>query len=406
MSERLKRLLLIVGFLVVTAGLAFLLYWMFFRVPPEELPPPVAPEAFEGVFPRAGEAPPPAPVAPPVAPGLPVAPELPAPPAPPGPPPRTRVLRTEVTSAISLSPSGIRSYNPNDGKFYRVQDDGTAVPMSNQVFFNVDEVTWGNRTDKAVLTYPDGSKILYDFTTDRQATLPRHWDGFSFSPQDDKIVTKAVGNSPENRFLVVANPDGTNARLIEELGENQDKVMVNWSPNDQVVAFAQTGSPLGFDRQEILLIGKNQENFKGLIVEGRGFMPQWSPSGQNLIYSVYNTAEGFRPTIWFSGAVGDDVNANRRNLGLKTWADKCTWQNETTAYCAVPEELGEGAALQRGLFANVPDDIYRVDLQAGTTVNLGRPDGNPSINKLLTSPDGSAVYFTDRLTGQLVRFEL
>jgi Tol biopolymer transport system component len=411
MSERLKRILLIVGFVLVVVAMAFSLYWFFFRAQPET-PPGVTPGITTppGELPGAGTAGPVTPGETQGVPGLPtpditgVVPSLPT-----GVPEttRTNIAIDTPTTNIAMSKSGdVRGYNQLDGKFYRFGIDGTATPLSNQVFFQVEDVSWARNSDKAVLTYPDGTNIYYDFASDKQVTLPKHWQDFSFSPQDDKIVTKSVGNNEDNRFLVVANPDGTNAKPVEPLGSNQDKVHVDWSPNNQVIAYSFTGEPLGFDRQQILLLGQNRENFKGLIVEGRGFIPEWSPSGKNMLYSVYSSDNGYIPSIWISGAQGDSVNANRRNLQLNTWADKCAWQGETIVICGVPTKLSRGAGLQRTLFENVPDEIYKIDLAAGTKTNLGFAAGNASVNEITVTPDGNTALLTDVATGRLIRFDL
>ncbi len=411
MNPRLKQALLVVGFLAIVAGLAFALYYVFFREEPSQILP--EPTPIPGApLPSAGTGRPTTTVSVPGA--LPSAPTPAAPPSPlafPSPEaaeaPRTTVLNENVSQAISLSQSGgVRLYDSFSGRFFRITDEGQRIPLGTQTFFNVADVAWANSSDKAVLTYPDGFKTLYDFTTGQQVTLPKHWESFQFSPQDDKIIAKSMGNNEDNRFLVIANPDGTNAEAVEALGTNADRVQVSWSPNNQVVAFAQTAEGIGFDRQQILLVGKNRENFKALVVEGRGFLPSWSPSGENVLYSVYDGSSGFRPSLWISGASGDNVNANRRNIQLQTWADKCTWKDEQTVFCAVPTQLPEGAGLQRSVADGIPDQIYRVDLATGQTVNLGQPDGNPTINRLLIAPDGRAVYYNDRITGRLVRYAL
>ncbi len=404
---------MITGFVIVVLGLGFGLYWVFFRPAPTAIPPgQVGPSGPGGTLPSAGQA-----GQQPGQPGtgaggLPSTGGIvptPVPPLPTGVPStlRTSVINNATTQSISMASSGsLRGYNPTDGKFYRFTADGQAIPLSGQTFFNVQNVSWATNSDKAILTYPDGANTYYDFATDKQVTLPKHWESFAFSPQDDKIITKSIGTTEDNRFLVIANPDGTNARPIESLGNNQDKVMVSWSPNNQVVAFSLTGEALGFDRQQVLMVGQNQENFKGLVVEGRGFLPSWSPSGKNLLYSAYSSTNDFKPSLWISGAQGDSVNANRRNIELNTWADKCAWQSESVVICGVPTHLDTGAGLQRQLSQNIPDEIYRIDLSSGTKVNLGLAAGNAAVQQMTITPDGSSALFTDATTGRLVRFEL
>ncbi len=412
MNDRLQRVLLIVGFFLIVAAMAFGLYWVFFRVAPTQQPGGVATTTRPGgTLPQAGQGGPQGstttgggPGGLPVQPGQPFVPSLPS-----GIPStsRTTVLRTENTRSISVASNGsIRGYNPADGRFYRVDENGNSVPMSNQSFYNVDTVDWAKSSDKAIINYPDGSNILYDFNTNKQTTLPKHWEDFNFSPQDDHIIAKSVGNNSDNRFLIVSNPDGTNAHPIENLGTNQDKVHTSWSPNNQMVAYSFTGEPLGLDRQQIIMIGQNQENFKGLIVEGRGFIPSWSPSGQTLAYSVYTAGNNYLPELWVSGATGDTINSNRRNLGVNTWADKCTWQDEASMICGVPTRLGTGAGLARDTFDNVPDEIWKINLQTGEKINLGQPQGGASVRSMSVTPDGKSAIFTDALSGKLIRFDL
>ena len=320
--------------------------------------------------------------------------------------PRASVVRNTLTTQLSGSTGGgsLRSYSPTDGKFYKILEDGSVIPLSDKVFYSVEKVDWANKSDQAVLSFPDGSKVLYDFITDQQKTLPRYWDGFSFSPDDSQLVTKSVGNDPSNRFLIIANPENGEQRAIEDLGENQDKVRVSWSPNNQTIAYAFTGDPIGQNEQAVVLVGQNHENFKNLIVDGRGFTPSWSPSGNAIIYSVWNSEGGYRPELWFSRADGENINAGRLDLRLQTWGDKCAWQSENIVICAVPVTMREGAGLQRESFDRGPDTIYRLDLKSGQKTNLGPPGVDPVSVQQISAVSNDKVFLTDKLTGKLISF--
>lgn len=416
MQLPLKRLGLVCGFLLVTAGLGYGLWYFFFRPVPAPTP---ALEAFpNNRLPRAGGASSTGTTPPPPG-SFPTARINPSNGGAsqnandePLTPPKTLqsvVVATDITTPVSAVPGnrGVgRFYDPKDGRFYYSLPDGGKTPLSNKQFFGVSDVTWGKSSDKAIMNFPDGSKVFYDFTSDSQAILPFYWENIDFSPQDDKIIAKSLGKSASNRFLVIASPDGTSAQAIEELGNNQSKVQISWSPNDQIVAFSHTGAPLGQDRESILLVGKQHENFPSLITDGRGFLPNWSPSGQILAYSVYKADNGYRPTLWVSGASPDSVNAGRRHLDIFTWADKCAWQSETILLCGVPAELGEGAGLQRELFDTGPDLLYRIDVTTGQAVVLGPIEGNGAVKSIAIAPGDSTAFVTEKRTGKLFRISL
>ncbi len=397
MSDRLKRILLIIGLFIVTALLALALYYFFRKaVPVAEVPtPPTATPTLPGALPPAGER-----VAT-TAPGVPGVPTLPQAGYIPGVEPSyyrpeaVRQVTAEPTVYSSVNSTGaLRYYNQSDGKFYQVMPDGTTKAMSDSVFYNVSNVTWAKTADKAVLEYPDQSKIIYNFETQKQVTLPKHWEEFSFSPDSTEIAAKSIGLSPENRWLLTVSDDGTGTQLIEPMGENQDKVLIDWSPSRQTVAFSFTGKPLGLYRKEVLLVGLNHENFKSLVVEGLGFTPKWSPTGNQLMYSVYSQRSDLKPEIWVTNSYGNEIGSNRRNLELNTWPDKCTFAGDSTLYCAVPRNLPQGAALKPEIAAGTTDDLYKIDLKTGlkTTINTG---GDFSMKNISYDETNNRLLFSD-----------
>ena len=201
---------------------------------------------------------------------------------------------------------------------------------------------------------------------------------------------------------MIASDDGSRVETIQELGENESKVEVNWSPNNQVVAFANTAeySSRGLDRNVIYPVGKNQENFKGLVVEGLGFDSLWSPNGKQLLYSVTGSYSDQKPLLWVVDATSSTMGDNRSSLGLNTWVDKCTWATSSIVYCAVPIDLPANAGLGRAVYVDEPDAVYKVNLDTGRASLVAIPAEETSMENLSVSDDESLLYFTNT-SGQL-----
>ncbi|MFA4834342.1 MAG: hypothetical protein WC619_05940, partial [Patescibacteria group bacterium] len=273
-----KKIILIVAFLAAIFVFGYLLYALFFRPPAEEVIPsqPISTTTPAGL-PSASTGP-----------GQVVGPEetgaLPE-----GGEGETASERAlgGITQTVELSQtqalaatlagdgSNLQYYSQADGKFYKIDKDGQVTVLADKVFHNVETIKWAPDKNKAILEYPDGANILYNFSTDKQVTLPTHWKDFDFSPDSSQIVMKSIGLDPNNRWLAITNEDGSKTTAIEAIGEKDETVYPSWSPNNQVIAMYTEGND--FDRQEVFFVGLNQENFKSTIVEGRGFQPQWSP---------------------------------------------------------------------------------------------------------------------------------
>ena len=388
-----RRILLIIGFLLVVIGVGSGIYFIFFYTPSEPsggekatgTPPGALPISGERTFlpgEESGLA----------TGGLSRAQEV----ASGGITQIKSVILGDVAGVKATSDkSGLNYYDRSSGKFYRLDANGEPQELSSKAFFNVTNVSWSGKADKAILEYPDGSNIVYNFTNGSQTTLPRHWEKFDFSPSGNQITGLSIGIDPNNRWLFTSNADGTGAKLIEALGENADKVQVAWSPNNQVIAFSNTGLSKGFGREQILLIGQNKENFRGLIVEGLNFEGKWSPDSSRVLYSVASPEAQMRPTLWIVNAEGEAVGSNRKNLGLNTWIDKCTFADSLNLYCAVPQSLPEGAGLERGIASDITDRFFKINLTNGVKTLIAIPEIPINATNLSVSNDGATLFFQD-----------
>lgn len=317
---------------------------------------------------------------------------------------------TVVNDAPSMNPimasdgRSINFYDQTDGKFYKLNENGDRVPLSDKTFYNVSSVEWAPNTTKAIIEYPDKSKIVYDFETNKQATLPKHWEGFNFSTDSNKLVMKSIGVDPDNRWLITSNADGSNARSLEFIGANADTVYPSWSPNNQSVALYTEGED--FNRQKVYFVGLNGENFKGTTIEGRGLQSKWSESGDRLLYSVYNSNNDLKPKLWVVDAQGDSIGSNRRSLEIETFAEKCTFANNKEVYCAVPNNLDKAAGLFPDLAKNSEDTLYRIDVETGLKKQIAVPDGKFSMSNLMINSKDDKLYFTDQNTNKIYKVDL
>ncbi|MBI3114699.1 MAG: PD40 domain-containing protein [Candidatus Harrisonbacteria bacterium] len=401
MTERTKKILIIVLFVIFVGLMAWLLYRVFFfRGAPDEVSPPISPEAPEEVttLPTSGAG------------GAripekkPKAPELPVSPVAAGGITAVTPLTLTPTKAPVLAANGtsLNYYDPADGKFYTIDRDGNTRALLRDAFPKADKITWNTDADKAIVEFPDGANVIVDFRSQDVVTLPQHWEDFDFSPAGKQIAAKSIGTDPGNRWLIVASPDGSRAETVAALGQNANKVDVRWSPNDQVIAFSDTGITLsGFGRKQILPIGKNQENFPGLVVEGLSFNPLWSKDGKQILYSTAGPTSNYQPQVWLVDGEANTMGQNRRSLPLNTWADKCTFANDTTAYCAVPQSLPPGSGLQRQLASGVPDSLYRIDTKTGAMSLVVVPDGKIPMKGLTVSKDGGTLFYQHEINGAL-----
>jgi len=325
--------------------------------------------------------------------------------------------QTVLSSSLTITPAqnttlssdgnAMQYYDSISGLFYKVDTNGSLTPLSSKTFYQVQNATWSNDKNKAVLEYPDGSNIIYDFATDSQTTLPKHWEDFEFAPNNNKIIAKSIGTDPSSRWLVVSDTNGANAEAIYALGENADKVQIAWSPNDQVVGFSATGdATTEFGTQEIYLLGKNKENLKSLKVPGFDFSAKWADEGDRVFYSVTSPNDGYKPTLWAVDASGENIGANAVKIGLNTWIDKCAVISGYRAYCAVPKSLDDGAGFDRRLGATSDDVFYLVDFRTGNKTFIAEPDTDYSVNQISVDANENYIYFTDTVTGALHKIEI
>ena len=304
--------------------------------------------------------------------------------------------------------TGYVYYDPATYKFYKVLANGERVEISSKEFYDVQSIAWSPDRQRAILKYPDGSNLYYNFSDGLSVTLPKEIQEPEFTATGNKIAYKFIGEQEGQQWLAVSNPDGSEQQLFQALGDRASRVDVNWSPDGQVAGIYREGT--GLDEEEIYFIGQHGENFKSFTAKGSGFTSAWSPQGDKLLYSVYSAETDYKPTLSIVDARGDAVGLNNTALDLNTWPDKCTFGG-TALYCAVPTDLATGAGLSRDSAVMANDNFYSIDLATGQKTLLAIPYNGPddigySADGLYLSPGEDALYFHNAKNDKLEKITL
>lgn len=382
---------------VVTVAIGVGMYFLFFRARPSVVPVPPSggtTTTQPGGLPSAGA-------------GVPIPPGGTVPPGGTGALPVSPVANGGVTSTTTLTTSAVTSptvtangqvsyYDPGDGKFYTIDENGNAKALSDAKFPQASSVTFSSSGSGAAVEFPDGSNVIYDFNKGTQSTLPSHWEDFSFSQDGGTVATKSISTDPSARSLVVSSSDGSSATPVAALGTNADKVTVNMSPDGSILGFSATGTSTSsaFGQNSVYLIGKDGKDAGVLYVNGTNFTPKWSPDSSHLIYSVADTTQDYRATLWYADKDGDQKTATRRQIPINTTASKCTFASNTLLYCAVPTSMPVGGGTSPSLIT-APDNLYKVDLGSLRATLIATPAVSTQMANLSVSPAGDTLFFSD-----------
>lgn len=307
----------------------------------------------------------------------------------------TNVLTTGAVVSPTATSSGVAYYDPADGRFYTINTDGDVTRLGDVQFPNAEDVVFSTSADQVAIEFPDGSNVIYDFQTANQVTLPSHWEEFAFSGDGSSVVSKSIGTDESNRALVVSSTDGSQTTVIAALGDNDDLVDVSVSPNGTVLGFSHTGGGRSsFGENNIYLLGPDGEATGVLFVNGSNFSNIWSPDGTNLIYSVADGGDNYKPSLWYADARGDRAGESRIKIDLKTVSSKCVFALESVAYCSAQEDVPTGSGNIPSLLLG-PDNLYKINLSSGNVTLIAEPENETVMNNLSISDDGANLFYTD-----------
>lgn len=410
-STRVKQILLIILFLLVTAGMLLLVYFVFFKPTPPLPPSNANVNGQTGVLPNTNANAGPTVIGEPVGninavTGLPEIDTIAR---------GGNTLVTPLTEGATVqNPTFIngefRYYDPVTGEFYILTADGKKSLLADQKFKGVTHVEFSKAGKQAVLTFEDGRNLFYDFATGDQATLPNEMKDIEISEDGKSIGFEFVGTG-DNKWLGVSSPNGSGIEVIDDLSEPEmiRKTEIDWSPTGEVVA--NVHHPDTGTTQKVYFFARADQKLQVMPIDGYGFSSSWAPQGDKLLYNIYNPTTGYRPSLEIANMAGGNVSSQHA-LGVYTWEEKCAFSGSdvNTLYCGVPNSLEESTGIFPQLNTS-PDTIYKIDLRSGVSSPIAVPTDKDGVNdfrveSMYVAPDGRQLYFKDEISGQMYSLNL
>ena len=182
-----------------------------------------------------------------------------------------------------------------------------------------------------------------------------------------------------------------------------------WSPTGRYFGFADTGVTQSSGLRSIYLLSQEKVggSYDTILVEGGGFEPLWSPSGNLLLYSVFTQQNNWNPNLYIIETESGNVGSRKINLNLSTWTNKCVFSNDgSVLYCGVPSELKEGYGLVPEIADEIPDEIVKINISTGVKDVLAVPDESITIDKIFLSDDQNELILHDKNTNGLKKIKL
>lgn len=318
------------------------------------------------------------------------------------------ISQTALTSVLSSDEKNIFYFDKKEGKIYQALPDGTNPQAISEKFYQVEKVNWSPDRTKIALTFPDKTNVIYDLANKRSYILDSHIQEVDFSYQNNQLAYKYLGENSARQYLMISKFDGSEAQVIEHLGENEKNLQIDWSPTNKVVALLKES--VSDQESEVYFVGLHGENYKSTLVSGFGFKSIWSPKGDKILYSVWNKETDYKPKLWLVEAEDEKIGQNRQDLGIYTFVEKCLWAKDNlTIFCAVPERLEQGAGMVKELAASTKDSLWKINTQTGIKTQIASNSdlkGIETIEHLEISSDQKTIYLTDKQTGKVYQISI
>lgn len=224
---------------------------------------------------------------------------------------------------------------------------------------------------------------------------------------DTGILRGDMSPDGAHMFFLKPSPSGGIIGIVADSnGKNQRQLFTSpfteWKPqwvNATTIALTTLASSEADGY--LYFLNPTTGDFQKILGPIRGLTTLVNPSGKTVLFS---SSVGKRFTL----STYSTENGAVSQRDLTTLPAKCAWQNDTQVYCAVPQEITSAQYPDDWYQGNISfrDSFWALDTTQNSTRLIASPDQNFDAYKLTVSPDGSYLYFINKLDGTLWSYRM
>jgi hypothetical protein len=310
--------------------------------------------------------------------------------------PAAPISKGLAVSAQYMDQGRLRYYDPETGKTWQVNSDGTGEELiSGANLPGFLRTYWSPNKHEVITAFTTSRGTSYkyfDHASKRSVSLGTHIESLVFSPDGFQIAyfTKTA----DGGALYLASPDGQESKKI--FSTRLRNMQVSW-PTRDTLAFTTTDEQTSLTSFFLLSL---DNKLTKLIDSLPGLEIRWSPDGSQFVFSHF-TDDGL-----LTAYQGRETH-NPVLLDIRARAPHCAWSSDQTALICAASQTPISLAVIKTQ-SKTPSDFFEISLNEGTKKLLyssGTRSAKAHVSQILLSLTGDYVFFINSYDSKLYSFK-
>jgi len=271
--------------------------------------------------------------------------------------------------------------------------------------FTPQNILWSPSGEKALVKKSDTEWALFTRETKNIQMLKTGIESPSWTALGDRIVYKYYDPNTKKRTLNIANPDGSDWKMI---GETSAQFLeMRAIPKSSLIAYWNRGN--AFEKTALNTFSVVGGEPKEIFSTNYGADYTVAPNGNAILMS--SSVEKGGSDI--SMAVINTDGGGYRNLFIPSIVGKAVWsKNSRMIYYALPGDIPRGSILPNDYYRKpilTSDTFWKMDTQTAEASRIVDPtdiDQSYDAESLTLDTDETMLFFRNRRDGKIYRINL